>query len=114
MDTLHNFEPKVLSAEQLDRFVRRFSEQPVQARALFLDGARDDLVALVERTREEPVPPWWTARSARCSSYLQDVPKHVDVPLILINSTSWMPTNLTAGASVRRRGGTGQTASGTS
>ncbi|MEU6903917.1 amino acid adenylation domain-containing protein [Streptomyces coeruleorubidus] len=96
VDTLHNFEPKVLSAEQLDRFVRTFSEQPGQARELFLDGARDDLVALVERTREETGAAVVDGAFREMLTYLQDVPKHVDVPLVLINSTSWMPTNLTA------------------
>ncbi|MGW0373989.1 alpha/beta fold hydrolase, partial [Streptomyces coeruleorubidus] len=96
VDTLHNFEPKALSAEQLDRFVRTFSEQPVQARELFLDGARDDLVALVERTREETGAAVVDGAFREMLTYLQDVPKHVDVPLVLINSTSWMPTNLTA------------------
>ncbi|MFI8931749.1 amino acid adenylation domain-containing protein [Streptomyces sp. NPDC053474] len=96
VDTLHNLEPKALTAEQLDRFVRTFSEQPVQARELFLDGARDDLVALVARTREETGAAVVTAAFREMLTYLQDVPKHVDVPLVLINSTSWMPTNLTA------------------
>ncbi|MEW2063376.1 amino acid adenylation domain-containing protein [Streptomyces sp. NPDC007002] len=96
VDTLHNFEPKALSAEQLDRFVRTFSEQPVEARELFLDGARDDLVALVARTREETGADVVSAAFREMLTYLQDVPKHFDVPLVLINSTSWMPTNLTA------------------
>ncbi|WP_161624828.1 non-ribosomal peptide synthetase [Streptomyces spectabilis] len=96
VDTLHDFEPKALSAEQLDRFVRTFSEQPVEARELFLDGARDDLVALVARTREETGAAVVSAAFREMLTYLQDVPKHFDVPLVLINSTSWMPTNLTA------------------
>ncbi|MFE0729509.1 amino acid adenylation domain-containing protein [Streptomyces antibioticus] len=96
VDTLHNFEPKALSAEQLDRFVRTLSEQPVEARELFLDGARDDLVALVARTREETGAAVVDAAFREMLTYLQDMPKHFDVPLVLINSTSWMPTNLTA------------------
>ncbi|MFF9687117.1 amino acid adenylation domain-containing protein [Streptomyces sp. NPDC014623] len=96
VDTLHDFEPKALSAEQLDRFVRTFSEQPMEARELFLDGAPDDLVALVARTREETGAAVVSAAFREMLTYLQDVPKHFDVPVVLINSTSWMPTNLTA------------------
>ncbi|GHC53183.1 non-ribosomal peptide synthetase [Streptomyces flavofungini] len=96
VDTLHNFEPKALDAAQLDRFVRTFTDQPVEPRELFLDGAPDDLVDLVARTREATGADVVSGAFREMLTYLQDLPKHFDVPLVLINSTSWMPTNLTA------------------
>ncbi|EPH43453.1 non-ribosomal peptide synthetase [Streptomyces aurantiacus] len=96
VDTLHNFEPKAMDADELDRFARTFMDQPMQPRELFLDDARDDLVQLVARTREETGADVVSGAFRELLTYLQDVPKHFDVPLVLINSTSWMPTNLTA------------------
>ncbi|MGW0791223.1 amino acid adenylation domain-containing protein [Streptomyces sp. NPDC002911] len=96
VDTLHNLDPERLDAARLDRFVRSFSDQPVKARELFLDTARQDLIELVERTRARVGGAIVSAAFREMLTYLQDVPKHFDVPLVLVNSTSWMPTNLAA------------------
>ncbi|MEV0689370.1 amino acid adenylation domain-containing protein [Streptomyces sp. NPDC050388] len=96
VDTLHNLDPKRLDAAQLDRFAQSFSDQPVKAGELFLDTARQDLIELVERTREQVGGEIVSAAFREMLTYLQDVPKHFDVPLVLVNSASWTPTNLAA------------------
>ncbi|MDJ0460314.1 non-ribosomal peptide synthetase [Streptomyces sp. H27-C3] len=96
VDTLHNFDAKRLGAAQLDRFVQTFVDRPVKAQELFLDTARQDLIELVERTREQVGASVVSAAFREMLTYLQDVPKRFDVPLVLVNSTSWMPTNLAA------------------
>ncbi|MFF5535951.1 amino acid adenylation domain-containing protein [Streptomyces cinerochromogenes] len=101
VDTLHTFDPRPLTEAQIDRFVRTFAEDPVRAEELFLDARRADLIELVERTRAHVGAEIVSAAFREMLTYLQHLPHHLAVPLVLVNSTSWMPTDTDSAA---RRG----------
>ncbi|MEU8272167.1 alpha/beta fold hydrolase, partial [Sphaerisporangium sp. NPDC049002] len=101
VDTLHTFDPRPLSEAQIDRFVRTFAEDPVRAEELFPGTRRADLVELVERTRAHVGAEIVSAAFREMLMYLQRLPRNPGVPLALVNSTSWMPTDTDSAA---RRG----------
>ncbi|MFF0836624.1 MULTISPECIES: amino acid adenylation domain-containing protein [unclassified Streptomyces] len=101
VDTLHTFDPRPLSEAQIDRFVQSFAADPVRAEELFLDTRRADLVELVERTRAHVGDKVVSAAFRELLMYLQRLPRNPGVPLALVNSTSWMPTDTDSAA---RRG----------
>ncbi|MET8582265.1 amino acid adenylation domain-containing protein [Streptomyces collinus] len=101
VDTLHTFDPRPLSEAAIDRFVQTFADDPVRAEELFLDTHRADLIHLVERTRAHVGAEIVSAAFREMLTYLQRLPRSLAVPLTLVNSTSWMPTDTDSAA---RRG----------
>lgn len=101
VDTLHTFDPRPLSEAQINRFVQTFAEDPVRAEEMFLDTRRTGLIELVERTRAHAGAEIVSAVFREMLTYLQRLPRNLAVPLTLVNSTSWMPTDMDSAA---RRG----------
>src|SRR5262249_32772953 len=96
VDTLHNFDPKPMNNEKIDNYLQAYFDNPVKAEEMFHDTSRSDLIKFVDRSREKTGAGIISAAFREMLVYLQSMKKQFSSPLVLINSSSWMPTNLDA------------------
>ncbi|AYK07546.1 non-ribosomal peptide synthetase [Brevibacillus laterosporus] len=96
VETLHNVEPKHLSAEQLEIYVASVFECDVEIKDMFLPNADPSLIKLVESVRNLVGKHILESSYREMVTYMQTVRNRIRIPITLINSSSWLTTNVNA------------------
>jgi pimeloyl-ACP methyl ester carboxylesterase len=98
VDTLHNLAPKPVSEDRLDKFVRSFAQAPMRAEEMLLDATRTDLITKIDAARARVGAEVITEAFRNLLRHQQQLPERFAAPLVLINSTDWVPTDTAAAA----------------
>ncbi|MGL5860446.1 MAG: alpha/beta fold hydrolase, partial [Phycicoccus sp.] len=98
VDTLQNLALRPVSDERIERYADSFASLPVRAAEMLLDPGRTDLVERVDAARNRVGAEVIGAAFRNLLRYQQRLPERFPVPLVLVNSSDWMPTDTDAAA----------------
>ncbi|ASB52640.1 MULTISPECIES: non-ribosomal peptide synthetase [Bacillus amyloliquefaciens group] len=96
VDSLHNVKPNPLTDEKLEWVVDSFLASEEEVKDMFLSDADSSLIKFVELERKSVSKHILKSSFREMIMYLQTVNSRIRKPLTLINSSSWLPTNMDA------------------
>ncbi|MFK4467822.1 amino acid adenylation domain-containing protein [Bacillus sp. RC252] len=96
VDSLHNVKPTPLTDEKLEWVVDFFLESEEEVKGMFLPDADSSLIKFVELVRNSVSKYILKSSFREMIVYMQTVKSRIRKPLTLINSSSWLPTNIDA------------------
>ncbi|WP_182274982.1 alpha/beta fold hydrolase [Bacillus velezensis] len=94
VDSLHNVKPNPLTDEKLEWVVDSFLASEEEVKDMFLSDADSSLIKFVELERKSVSKHILKSSFREMIMYLQTVNSRIRKPLTLINSSSWLPTNM--------------------
>ncbi|WP_139488133.1 non-ribosomal peptide synthetase [Brevibacillus dissolubilis] len=94
VDTLHNVAPKPMTDEQLEMYLDSYFNGGAETKDMFLPDADPALIRLVDSVRESVGQEVLQESFREMVIHMPSVSGKLHAPLTLINSSSWVPTNL--------------------